>query len=252
MSLLIGTTAVADVRVGTQPAKAVYLGSTKIWAAPILFDAAAAGNTGGNSTANPYTRSWTHTPVASSVSGLVGVAYESTNNTNTMSVTWGGTGMTSLGKIAYGSFFMFPNNYYFWVEIFGLLAPATGPQTVVASLAGSGTKFVAGDSLSYTGVGSFGAVASTNFSTSNGTAASLTVASAANEVVVAALSNNNSSGTGITGFNKTQRFSLNQVTNINPPLLIGEAAGATSVALTATNTTSSMFGAVGVRLIPPA
>ena len=222
---------------------------------PVAFDAVAAGGFTGNSGSNPLTTTWTHTPVGTPAAGLVLASYESTGSTNTMTATWGGISMTSLGKVnAYGSFFSFPNTYYFYVEVFGLLKPPTGAQTISVSQSGSGTKYLGANSVTYLGVQGFGPAATSN-STSGTTSQSggaLTVTSAVNERIVVLLGNNAStSGAGFTAFSGTTRFSRNVALNVSPVMLIGDGLGSgSSTAFTATSSTAANYGAVSVRLLP--
>jgi hypothetical protein len=172
-----------------------------------------------------------------------------------MTATWGGVSMTSLGKVnAYGSFYSFPNTYYFYVEVFGLPQPPTGAQTISVSQAGSGAKYLAANSVTYLGVQGFG-TAQTSNSTSGTTSQSggaLTVTSAVNERIAVLLGNNAStSGAGFTAFSGTTRFSRNVVVGTSPAMLIGDGLGSGSAtAFTATSSTAANYGAVSVRLIP--
>lgn len=223
---------------------------------PVAFDAVGPGAFQGNSTSN-ITLTWTHTPVSASPSaGLVLVSYESLRTDDTLTATWGGVSMTSLGKvIGYGSFFSFPNTYYFHVEVFGLLNPPAGAKTISTTHAGAAyVKFDVANSLTYTGVQAFGPVA-TSTSGTTGTASqsggALTVASAVNERIVVLLGNNNSSSTGFSSFSGTTRYSKNMAYAVNPAILIGDGlAGSSSTAFTATSTSSAAYAAVSVRLLP--
>jgi hypothetical protein len=223
---------------------------------PVAFDAVGPGAFQGNSTSN-ITLSWTHTPVSANPSaGLVLVSYESIQTNDTMTATWGGVSMTSLGKvIGYGSVFSFPNTYYYHLEVFGLLKPPTGARTISTTHGGAATvKYDVANSLTYTGVQGFGPVATSQSGSTNTTARSggaLTVASAINERIVVLLGDNNISSTGFSAFSGTTRYSKNWTFPVNPTILIGDGpSGASQTAFTATSGTSSIWAAVSVRLLP--
>lgn len=103
------------------------------------FDAAGAGATG-----NASSKSWTHTATAGAY-GLVfcGVGVNATYPTG---VTWGGTAMTQLGTITYGSIVSF--------AVYGLASVAGGAKTVTSTYAASHPQVC--NSVSYTNVSTAG------------------------------------------------------------------------------------------------
>jgi hypothetical protein len=189
----------------------------------VAWDATGAGahNSVSNSISTTHTASGSNR--AALVSLVVGVVNEASYTTWTRSCTYGGVSMTSLGVFNDGGSSP-PSGFYGWVELFGLLNPATGSQTVSASVTKTGTTHTLGiGSVSYTGVTSFGTPV-----VGGGTSSpTLTVASATGDMTVAAFA----SGTAIATPTKTQRFLSNFDGSSTGNMLIEDAAGAASVTL---------------------
>ena len=211
--------------------------------APVAFDAVGPSGTYVSS-GTPFT--WTHTPVGSPKAIIVALAGR-TNAALTApvrTVSYGGVPMTSLGIITANNFALTVAGTSF-IELFGLLNPPTGPQTVSATVTFGGSFAARANSLSYTGVGSFGTPV-TGFGTETGTAMSQTIASAVGDMVVAGFCQG-SGGVAPTAYSHTSRFSGNASSN---GFVFGDAVGAApSVTVTAARTSSNDYGMIGVDLV---
>jgi hypothetical protein len=163
---------------------------------PILFDAVGAGNTavvGFNPSVNI---TWSHTSLGAALVGLTSLNNGEAPAAETSAVTYGGVAMNRLFEIDIGS--------QTFVELWGLLKPLGGPQTVSATVTGPGNtgRAIVGSSVSYTGVRAFD-----SFTTNSGNSAasSLTVAANNGERIVNVIG----SGVAQSAYNQTQRASLN-------------------------------------------
>lgn len=134
----------------------------------VAYDATGAGNAVASGT-NSVNITWSHTCTGSNriviVSILVG-GVSASYTTFTRSVTYGGNAMTSFGAIDGGAT---PNG---WLEMFYLIAPPTGAQTVSVTVSKAATTFgrVAGNSVSYNNAAQTAPVGT--FGSNTGTAAS--------------------------------------------------------------------------------
>lgn len=119
----------------------------------VAFDAVGPSSAGTSTvTTGATSLSWTHTAGGSANAVLVGVAVgtNGVNDTMTAAVTFGGTAMTSLGKVHANS------QTFGYIELFGLLNPAIGAQTVAVTLStGVNVLSIVGGSVSVTGAASF-------------------------------------------------------------------------------------------------
>lgn len=155
----------------------------------------------------------------------------------TYAAVYGGVAMTPLAAVPDSS------GGTIFAALFGLLNPPTGPQTWSATVSGGGST---GRSLiaypqSYVNVGSFGAV-STNFGP--GASPSLTVVSAANEMIVQVFEAQGA----FTAYNQTLRAGA-QASGVNTRIEGGDAPGGASVNFAATAGAGPFAGAA-VRLLP--
>jgi hypothetical protein len=151
--------------------------------------------------------SWAHT-----IAGNAIVAAFSCGNSSGVTCQVGSTPMTQIGSP------LFMGSFYYY--IFGLLAPPTGAQTI--TLAGGGL-YSNGDSCSYNNVTTIGSLLS-----NTGSGPSLTHAvSAATGQMVFQVFGVNVDGT-ITTYNQTQRY-FSQTSGQTPPVMIGDAPGASTV-----------------------
>ena len=105
----------------------------------VAVDAVQPGATGAQGT---HPLSWTHTPVGTPTAVIVGVVEQNGDPTDLItgivSATYGGTAMTRLGGVGSN------NSTSGGVVLFGLLAPAPGPQTVVATVAAGSSLLISG------------------------------------------------------------------------------------------------------------
>jgi hypothetical protein len=201
----------------------------------VLFDAVGAGNTavvGFNPSVNT---TWTHTSLGAALVGLTSLNNGEAPSAETSAVTYGGVAMNRLLEIDIGT--------QTFVELWGLLKPLSGAQTVSVTVTGPGNtgRAVVASSVSYTGVRAFGAVTTNS---GNSAASSLTVAANPGEMIV------NAVGSGVTqsSYSQTQRY--NQIVSGNAAdLVIGDALGAASVNF-ATALSSSFWASGAVRLLP--
>jgi hypothetical protein len=220
--------------------------NTMTLALEVTFDGTGgAGNTGNGT--NLASTSWLHTPSGTPGAVVVGLRWAHNGPLlgaakPTRTVTYGGTTMTSLGVIGLNDATLTAINGTYH-ELFGLLNPLTGAQTVAVSVSrpNANSIDIEGCSVSYAGVSAFAPVPSV-FGTEAGTLLSQTVSSAAHEMVVQMFTT--SSGP-ITGYNKTLRFDGGP----NGPV-IGDAQGAASVQFTASRANSVDYAGVAVRLTP--
>lgn len=236
------TTLAAIVGVGGAPGAAG--GSTLVGYGLVTptFDAVGVGATGHGAN---QTLSWAHTITGDAI--IVAVSLDVSGPAPAVSAQVGGVQMTPLAQTpvyftaAGGSPFA-PTTFYCSVLLFGLLNPPTGPQTI--TFTSTGTSYLAGNSVSYNNVSSFG---STITNTGTGTSATITVPSAANELVVQAFSN--SASGAFSGYNQNSRYSKAFVNQANLAFLLGDAPGSSSVTGTAMEP-SAHFGAAAVVLNP--
>lgn len=120
------------------------------------------------------TASWSHTIGGNGL--VVSVGAQSNVSTAAVTAKVGTTNMTKLGASP-----QFNNGgYLVWSVIFGLLSPPTGTQTISLAISGGGTTVLAGNSVSYNNLGSFGTCTS---STGSSSSPALSVPSARGQMV---------------------------------------------------------------------
>lgn len=199
---------------------------------PVSYDATGGGS---NVVSSTPSLTWAHNISGNAI--IVCVSAQATNTTAAATAKVGTTSMTQLGASAkFG-----PNSgYYTWSIIFGLLAPPQASQTISLSL-GSGAAFLAGNSVSYNNVGSFGTVVS---STGTSSSPALSVSSAPRQMVAETFTTWN---TNPTGYTQTSRYSLNAGSPARG-FLIGDAPGAATVNFSAVS--CDQWAAAAVPLIP--
>lgn len=194
------------------------------------------------SAASPRSTSWSHTATGTDRVVLVVLTVDQTTGvytSHTRAVTYGGNAMTSLGAVHLNNDPDSP-----WVEIFGLVNPPTGAQTVAVTITGSGQSYaLKGNSISYTGAGSFG-TPTTVYGTEVGTAMALAVASATNRMAHTAFMVASGS---VSAFSGTSRLTTGTV----PGITSGDAAGASTVNFTATRSADVDYAAIGVDIREP-
>jgi hypothetical protein len=210
----------------------------------IVFDAQAMSAVNSGET-NTLTTSHSHT-AASDASGIVAVVNSNNGSnggftpTGTPTASFGATSMTYLGAVTMGA----STNNYGFIAVWSSLSVPSGSQTIATSIASSGNTNgnAYGVSFTYTGVGSIGTLQSSR----NVTAApSLSVTSATGNLVWGLIGNWWSDT--LTSFSLTSRRYQNAGT---PYFISGDAAGATSVTVSATQGATREWAAAGLDLLP--
>lgn len=232
-----------DMSLPSAPVSATTLG-------PPAFDAKGVGApVSGTASASA---TWSHTASDDSSAVVVGLQWAHRggflppSGTPTRTATFGGTPMTSLGAVGLNNVPLTSiNGTFVFHELFGLLNPPTGPQTVSLSVGrpGAAEINVQACSLSYTAVSAFGSV-STDFGTEAGTSLSQDVIAAVNEVVVQMFTTDSGP---ITGYSQTLR--VDGVAD-DFAFVTGDAPGAASVPFTATRVGGVDYAGLAVRLTP--
>jgi len=207
----------------------------------VAFDAVGPSSAGTSSTTTAAL-TWTHVCGASATLLLVGVAMgnDSGSDASTLlSATYNGVAMTSLGKVHSN------NQTAGYVELFGLLNPATGSHTVSVAMTGgfSGTDTRSAGSVSYTGT-STSSLPTATTAYGSGATPSVTVSSATGNMVASA----QCCGAGFTGASDTLRYRKNSNTNSAAGnVQFNDAAGSSSVTITGTEP-GDWWGIVGVNI----
>lgn len=157
----------------------------------VAFDAvgpSSAGATHAQSATSPMTLSWSHTCTGSNRLLIVSVAVgpaASDANVSALTVTYNGVSMTSVGRVhsnaATAGF----------VEMFRLIAPATGPNTVLVTctFGGADSMSLSAGSVSFTGVDQTTPIAHTNTATGSSATPSVAVTSASGNMTIDAVAN---------------------------------------------------------------
>jgi hypothetical protein len=204
-----------------------------------VFDVVGAGSTG---TGTAKTLTWSHTITGNCV--ILGVHHGDQAATTSIAKV-GTTSMTQLGSLLFSGNGVSGNNFY--VDLFGLLNPPTGAQTMTTTISAA-IDFVAANSVSFSNVSSMSA---TQTNTGTGTSLSHTVTGASTgNVIVQMFGNGTSSsmGTMTSGsYNQTLLYYAPGVTNINYGTLLGWAPGAGSVSFTVTGS-NNIWGSIAVVL----
>lgn len=209
----------------------------------VAFDALGGGKAADTTNSNPNNATWSHTATGSDRAVLVIVGVKAASGISTdivRSATYGGVAMTELQIITSGT-----NHLIF----FGLLNPATGAQTVAVNLSGVATGS-SGNSVSYTGVDSFGTISTTSGSAA-GTAMShgVTGSAVGRSIAQAFLALNATLGSQIINYTPTSRFSI-AVQSWSPAINAGDAAGAAgTVTFTANRGSGVQWRSIAVDLI---
>jgi hypothetical protein len=201
------------------------------------------GNYSGVGNATPP--SWSHTITGNAVVVFANVLVNSATPA-TVTATCGGVAMTSLATIT---------NYYafspIWVSMyaFGLLNPPTGTSTISMSV--SASHFATGNSVSYSGVDSFGPAVTTN----NAGTTKMQVLSRQNRLVTQAFSLYNQFA--IDNYNQNLR-SVIPFSNIgNVGIVVGDAPSQAidyqpGLEFSVNNSNGSPWAGIAVPLVPQA
>lgn len=166
----------------------------------VAFDAVGPGSTG-TGTAGTTGITWSHTCSGSNRLLVVGVAFSAADAGVTTGVTYNSVSMTSLGKVHTN------NQTDGFVELFYLIAPATGTNTVSYTASASGD--LGGGSVSFTGADQTTPVANTATNFGIGTSVTLSVTNTSGNMVADAMA----SGSDI--FSSSQTLRWNQQLNNN-------------------------------------
>ena len=191
----------------------------------------------GTGTANTTSISWSHTCTGTNLLLVVGVGVGLGLASTTTSATYNGVTMSSAGKV-YSD-----NQTDGYVEMFYLAAPATGSNTVAVTC--SVAKDLTGGSVSFTGVDQSTPVTNATTVFGNGTAPSVSVTSAAGNMVVDAAV----CGSAFSSSDQTLQWNK----NLNGNSGAGNSAqstatGASSVTMSYT-TSSDWWGIVGANIV---
>lgn len=190
-----------------------------------VFNAATTGTAAGASSVT-----FSHTPAGADRLLSVGVSID---NRVVNSVTFGGTGLTSVSSATNGAQV---------AHLWRLIAPAASAQNVVVTLSGGGSDIIA-VATSYTGVDQTTPLGTPATATGTSTTASVAVTSATDELVVDCVSSN--LGTLTVGAGQTERG--NAVAGDNQGGSSTEP-GAASVTMSWTIGSSSAWASVGVSI----
>ena len=171
---------------------------------------------------------------------LVGVTFWPGSSQTVTSVTWNSTeGLTYIKDISYGTSIR--------TELWGCFPVATGTHNVVVNLSAPTTYLTVGV-ISFTGVDQSTPYGTPVTATGSSMSASITVASASNEMVlsVAGAGTNNFNFTSITG--GTQRWNLSAATSTKGAS--GTASGAASVTISHGLSNTNGWAIIGLAIKP--
>jgi hypothetical protein len=209
---------------------------------PIVFDSYATNNCKGCTSL-----SWSHT-VGSGSNGILIVGLSGFKNDPASSVTFGTKSLSLVGNhVGYANVN---------VELWSLLNPPTGTDTITVTL--SGNNFLAGGSVSYFNVAGTGTVASADDGGTTGTTASVTVSSSnTGDLVVDTLGAYNfglSTVTASQGSGQSQRWNSGPLNALPvPAFFVGggsDKPASSPVTMTWSFSPSSYWSLIAVPLIP--
>ena len=188
---------------------------------------------------------WTHTCTGSSLVLLVSVTYRG-SGLSVSAVTYNGVGLTRIATDG-------PTSPAIQGDLWYLVNPATGANTVSVTFAGGTPTRVVAHSISFTGVDQATPIGTAAHANGSSTTPSATVSSAAGELVVDALCWNSNVATASVGAGQTQ---LDNDTTSAGSQETGEAnsdeAGAASVTMSWTLSGSTGWSLIAVPLKPAA
>ena len=185
---------------------------------------------------------WLHTVSGKSRLLIVGVSLRKNDKTYVSGVTYGGTALTQLGSQAGGGADMEAQIWY-------LKAPATGTANIVVSLSNTVTLVAAG--ISFVGVHQTNTFGTPAGAQATDTSPSVTVSSAANEVVIDVLAAAGDAGTPTEGSGQTAQW--NDATGAAAADVVGAGsteAGASSVPMSWTLPNSKKWAVYAVPIKP--
>ncbi len=205
----------------------------------------AVGTTGAAGAHSTGGASWSHTIGGSATALVVGIGSFFNGSTGNSSLTThtvkvGTTPLTQLGIINCGN-----ANGNGWTELWGLINPPTGAQTItVVENVSASACFLYGNSVSYTGVGHFGTPVLNSGSGTNPTSGAIVSAVGSMVVSVQGIYDDTlSSPTGTSRYNQPASPNASDVT-----LLIEDKTGAATVTQRSTPSNFNAWGVVSVNL----
>jgi hypothetical protein len=206
----------------------------------VTFDAVGPSSAGASATSPTATASWSHTCSGTNRLLIVGVAVgDASTGAMTLGVTYNGVAMTSVARVNSN------NQTAGFVELFRLINPPTGANTVVVTPSATANAISAG-SISFTGVHQTTPLgtAATAFG-SSGTPTVAVTATTSGNMIVDAVCN----GAAVTSSNQTQRW----LRNTNTSTAAGNGAAATAAATGSSvtmsyATTSDWWGIAAVEV----
>lgn len=202
---------------------------------PVVYEATGAG--GSTTAAGPTKLQWQHVSDGGPHCGVVLIgAVDFNGGTCTVNCSYGSVSFT---RTLDNDLYYNAGGYGVMLFAIGLIGPPSGPQTVTIDTLGSTATInqIAGVTVSYQNVGDFG-----DWSFQNGTAAAIAcpaIESNSGEMVVAGFADMSAAFNNFSGATR-----WNQPNAASIPMLVGDAPGAESVALTVNAAASNQYGAV--------
>lgn len=204
----------------------------------VAFDVVGPNATGADVNSSA-TLSWSHTCSGSNRLLVVGVAVGALTDTGiTTGVTYNGVSMTSLTLVHSN------NQTGGYVQMFYMIAPPTGANTVAVTVSTSVDAITAG-SVSFTGVNQTTPLTNTNTNFGNGTTASVAVTTNSGDMIIDAICTGTGFGTGSTQTNRWNRF--NDSTTGAGVAAQSTATGSGSVTM-GYDVTSDWWGIIGTNV----
>lgn len=209
-------------------------------ALPVIYEAT---GTGGYDSGN-NSLTWTHTSAGGTNCAVVLFgAVDYSSGAASLTASYGSATFSfNLNGITYHN----ANNVGLYVFALGIIAPPSGTQTISLSATGATINRLAGNTVSYLNVGSFGNWVENNGS---GSLASLSaIPSDSGQMVAAAFAGLNHS---FSAFSQASRW--NQTTTTGGggvPMIVGDVSGSSLVSFSSTLSGGDSWGAVGGVLLP--
>jgi len=203
----------------------------------VAFDAVGPSSAG-TASASATTLSWSHTCSGGNRLLTVSISVGFADSTVSTTATYNGVAMISATKV-------YSNNQNLgYIELFYLVAPATGSHTVAITC--NTASDLVGGSVSFTGVKQSAPVNNINAKFGNDTTPTVTIKSSVGDMVV----NGVATGTNMTATSNTQRWMDNfNNTSAASNGAQSTAAGAASVVMSYTMAASDWWGIVGMTVV---
>lgn len=191
---------------------------------------------------NITSTSWTHTAGGTADYLRVSMGW-SKLGTTTLTVTHNGTSMNSVGVATNAA--GFGSSVTGKAQIYELIAPATGAQTVQATWSAGG-NFGGGTSVSYTGADQTTPSTGVQTSTGTGTGPSVAVTSQTNDMVSDCLCSDGTAGTKTVGAGQTSRANAS---GSGYGGCVSDEAGASSVTMSWTQQFSAGYAYIAANIV---